>query len=58
MGLANESKWSFRQADDQTNKYLINFFHSVENDPLFQSLYPLLTDAEREKLQHMDKLLL
>lgn len=57
MGLMNESRWNNHQADDETNKFLVSFFHSIENDPLFQSLYPGLNDAEREKLQYMDLLL-
>ena len=57
MGLMNESRFNYRGADDETNKYLVHFFHSIENDPLFQSLYHSLNDAERDKLQNMDQLL-
>lgn len=44
-----------RQWDDETQKYLVNFFHAVESEPSFQSLYHSLTDNEREKLQRMDQ---
>ena len=54
MSYADESRWNRRQADDETQKYLVQFFHSVEAEPEFQLLYHSLTDAEREKLQKMD----
>lgn len=57
MGLMDDSRFNYRGADDETNKYLVHFFHSIENDPLFQSLYHSLNDAERDKLQNMDQLL-
>ena len=57
MGLMDESRWNYRTADDETNKYLVGFFQSIQNDLLFQSLYPSLNDAERDKLAHMDQLL-
>ena len=57
MGLMDESRFNYHGGDDETNKYLVHFFHSIENDPLFQSLYHSLNDAEREKLQNMDSLL-
>lgn len=57
MGLMEQERFLYRSTDDETNKYLVHFFHSVENDPLFQSIYPLLNDAERDKLQNMDQLL-
>ena len=55
MSYADESRWNRRQADDETQKYLVQFFHSVEAEADFQSLYHALTDAEREKLHKMDK---
>ena len=55
MSYADESRWHRRQADDETQKYLVQFFHSVEAEADFQALYHALTDAEREKLQKMDK---
>ena len=55
MALMDESRFNYRQADDETNKFLVDFFRSIYNDPLFQSLYPSLNDAEREKLQYMDQ---
>ena len=57
MGLMNEARFNHRAADDETNKYLVHFFHSIEHDPLFQGLYHSLNDAERDKLQNMDQLL-
>lgn len=54
MSYADESRWHRRQADDETQKYLVQFFHSVESEADFQALYHALTDAEREKLQKMD----
>lgn len=55
MSYADESRWNRRQADDETQKYLVQFFHSVETEADFQGLYHALTDVEREKLQKMDK---
>lgn len=55
MTFMNESKWNERQWDDETQKFLVNFFHSVEAEPDFQSLYHSLTDIEREKLRRMDQ---
>jgi hypothetical protein len=55
MNDEDESRWYRRQTDDETQKYLVQFFHSVENEAEFQSLYHSLTDAERDKLRKMDK---
>jgi hypothetical protein len=55
MGYADESRWNRRESDDETQKYLVQFFHSVETEAEFQSLYHSLTDAERKKLHRMDK---
>lgn len=55
MSFADESRWNRRESDDETQKYLVQFFHSVETEAEFQTLYHSLTDAEREKLQRMDK---
>ena len=57
MGLMGEARTMIRQTDEESNKFLVQFFHSIENDPLFQSLYHSLNDAERDKLQYMDQLL-
>lgn len=53
--LMNFAELSGRQWDDETQKYLVDFFHTVESEPGFQSLYHSLTDNEREKLQRMDQ---
>ena len=57
MGLMDESRWNYRAADDETNKYLVGFFQSIQNDLLFQSLLPSFNEAEQDKLAHMDQLL-
>lgn len=51
----NFTEFSGRQWDDETQKYLVDFFHVVESEPSFQSHYHSLTDNEREKLQRMDQ---
>lgn len=51
----NFTELSGRQWDDETQKYLVDFFHVIESEPSFQSLYHSLTDNEREKLQRMDQ---
>ena len=53
MGVMDESRWAHRSSDDETQQYLIAFFHSVGSDPRFQELYHSLNDNEREKLQNM-----
>ncbi|MCJ1347926.1 hypothetical protein MMC31_006156 [Peltigera leucophlebia] len=53
--LMNFTELSGRQWDDETQKYLVDFFHAVESEPTFQNLYHSLTDNEREKLQRMDQ---
>lgn len=55
MSLVDQSKWNARQWDDETQKYLVEFFHAVEGEPDFQSQYHSLTDVEREKLRRMDQ---
>lgn len=55
MSYADESRWNGHQSDDETQKYLVQFFHSVEAEVEFQGLYHSLTDAEREKLHKMEK---
>ena len=57
MGLVNQSRWSLNKGDDETNKFLVNFFKSIQTDPLFVSLVPSLTEYEHDKLQYMDQLL-
>ena len=55
MGYMDEAKWSTHETDDATQKYLVDFFNSVSNEPGFQELYHSLTDAEREKLRKMNE---
>lgn len=55
MTFMNESKWNERQWDDETQKFLVNFFHTVETEPDFLNHYHSLTDIEREKLHRMDQ---
>lgn len=54
MTYVDETKWNTRQWDDETQKYLVDFFHAVESEPQFQTHYHSLTDLEREKLHRMD----
>lgn len=55
MGYMDESKWNTHETDDATQKYLVDFFNSVSNEPAFQELYHSLSDAEREKLRKMNE---
>ena len=55
MGYMDESRWSTHQADDETQRYLVQFFNSVGQEPYFQELYQSLNDEEREKLQKMNE---
>ena len=55
MSYMDESRWNTRQTDDETQKYLIDFFNNVSNEPGFQQLYHSLTDEEREKLHKMNE---
>jgi uncharacterized protein YihD (DUF1040 family) len=54
MGYMDESRWNTRQTDDETQKYLVEFFNNVSSEPGFQELYHSLTDEEREKLHKMN----
>lgn len=55
MGYMDEARWNTHETDDATQKYLVNFFNSVSNEPGFQELYHSLTDTEREKLHKMNE---
>ena len=55
MGMMDESKWDTHETDDATQKYLVDFFNRISNEPGFQELYQSLTDAEREKLHRMNE---
>ena len=50
MGYMDENCWNTHQTDDETQKILVDFFHSVANDPYFQSIYLALNDDEKRKL--------
>ena len=55
MGYADEARWNVRQADDETQAYLVQFFKEASQEPTFHMLYESLTEQEREKLQRMDQ---
>lgn len=55
MGYMDEAKWNTHETDDATQKYLVDFFNSISNEPGFQELYDSLTDAERTKLHKMNE---
>ena len=55
MGYMDESRWNMRQTDDETQKYLVNFFNDVSSEPDFQELYHSLNIEEREKLYKMNE---
>lgn len=55
MGYMDEARWNTHETDDATQKYLVNFFISVSNEPGFQELYHSLNDTEREKLHKMNE---
>ena len=54
MGYMDESRWNTRQTDDETQKYLVEFFNNVSSEPSFHDLYQNLNDEERGKLQKMN----
>ena len=54
MGFMDESRWNTRQTDDETQKYLVDFFNNVSNEPGFVEMYHSLNDAEKEKLHKMN----
>ena len=56
MGYMDETLWNTRQTgyDDETQKYLVQFFNEIANEPSFQQQFHALNDAERSKLQEMN----
>ena len=58
MGYMDESRWSTRQTDDETQKYLVEFFNHVSSEPGFQELYQALNNEEREKLHKMNEVII
>lgn len=55
MAFGEDGPGHTRQRDDETQAYLIDFFMNVsrENIAGFNDLYPLLTDAEKQKLNEL-----
>jgi hypothetical protein len=51
MAFAEESPYAGRQRDDETQAYLIQFFHNAASKPGFQDVFNALTPAEQEKLR-------
>ena len=51
----DESRWNTRQTDDETQKYLVDFFNSISSEQGFQELYHSLNDEERDKLHKMNE---
>lgn len=50
----DETLWNHRGTDDETQKFLVQFFNEISHDPAFQKMYPMLSDAERRKLNEMN----
>ena len=55
MGLMDESQWTTRLTDDETQRYLVEFFNQISTEPGFQDMYNSLNDTEKEKLQKMNE---
>ena len=51
MAFAEEQPYASRQRDDETQAYLIQFFHDASNKPGFAEVFNSLTPAEQEKLR-------
>ena len=47
MSYMDENRWNGRSWDDETQRYLSDFFAQISPDAEFQALYPQLTDAEK-----------
>lgn len=56
MGYMDETLWNTRQTgyDDETQKYLVQFFNEVATEPTFQQQFHALNNDERMKLQEMN----
>lgn len=51
MAFAEESPYAARQRDDETQAYLIQFFHDVASKPGFAEIFGSLSGEEQEKLR-------
>lgn len=51
MALAEETPYSQRHRDDETQAYLIQFFHAAGTRPSFTADFNALTPEEQEKLR-------
>jgi hypothetical protein len=51
MAFAEESPYATRQRDDETQAYLIHFFHEAATKPNFTEFFNALTPEEQEKLR-------
>jgi hypothetical protein len=51
MAFAEETPYSTRQRDDETQAYLIQFFHDAATKPDFAEVFGALTAEEQEKLR-------
>ena len=56
MGFMDETLWNTRQSgyDDETQKYLVQFFNEIANEPSFQQQFHSLNESEKAKLQEMN----
>ncbi|PYI06763.1 ARM repeat-containing protein [Aspergillus sclerotiicarbonarius CBS 121057] len=50
----SESVFGVRKRDDETQAFLVKFFHDAARKPGFEQLYTTLTPAEQEKLQSLN----
>lgn len=55
MSYMDESRWNTRHWDDDTQRYLVDFFKHISAEPYFQNLYHQLNDLEKEKLAKMEQ---
>ncbi len=55
MSYMDESRWNTRHWDDDTQRYLVDFFKHISAESYFQNLYHQLSDLEREKLAKMEQ---
>lgn len=51
MAFAEERPYAGRQRDDETQAYLIQFFHDAATKPGFAEVFSALSSEEQEKLR-------
>jgi hypothetical protein len=51
MAFANETPSAYRQRDDETQAYLMDFFRKASQKPGFPDLFSALTAEEQANLQ-------